>query len=428
MTHSPPDIRKTWIPSTVVVVSLAASAPFLILGSLWTNLTVGGLTPQAVLAIILPLLFAGALVATWKPLTQRPPSLPVFQRPHLTSAVILTSLLVWILWQWINLLVLTDVTVSGLQSVLLGTLTALGIVFFARAGANLQNIHYWLAGFGLLGSLIIIVQELLGWGAWWGQNNTQYLLIPLVSLFALASTRPMLLFATPLVLQALIIGNGRMFYALGILVFIFAAIALPHLRFIPRLLIVITAVAMIPINIASRTSFVDRWAIAGDNGVTLPEWVPILGTAIPQINEAQALNTSGRIDVWTALIGEITTSTWLIGNGAGFSRDFVAELADWAQPHNEYLRLFLDFGLLGLLLWLIPLLGFVVLSFAKWRTAPTAAWSLLAATGCLAGLSLTDLTMVSVGFMLPFALLAGALISALSESTTERNRSSIDAE
>jgi O-antigen ligase len=82
----------------------------------------------------------------------------------------------------------------------------------------------------------------------------------------------------------------------------------------------------------------DRFLSSGDRGVT------VNGTSI---------STEGRAEIWATVYADALTSP-IVGLGAGSATDLVIKKfgATIAQPHNDYLRIFHDYGLVGLALWL----------------------------------------------------------------------------
>ena len=79
----------------------------------------------------------------------------------------------------------------------------------------------------------------------------------------------------------------------------------------------------------------------GDQGVT------VNGTTI---------STEGRAEIWLVVYNDALRSP-IVGLGAGSATDLVTKRfgASIAQPHNDYLRIFHDYGLVGITLWV----GFV---------------------------------------------------------------------
>jgi O-antigen ligase len=65
------------------------------------------------------------------------------------------------------------------------------------------------------------------------------------------------------------------------------------------------------------------------------------------------INSAGRLKIWKLLV-EKSSESPLFGHGIGSAEDLVIDyFGTIAQPHNEYLRVYFDFGVLGLILMLI---------------------------------------------------------------------------
>lgn len=76
-----------------------------------------------------------------------------------------------------------------------------------------------------------------------------------------------------------------------------------------------------------------------------------------------SINVSGRDTMWSVTWHSYLESPW-IGKGAGSAGKELFERAGLSHPHNDYLRILHDFGLIGLLLWA---LGFAILVRRTWR-------------------------------------------------------------
>jgi O-antigen ligase len=135
-----------------------------------------------------------------------------------------------------------------------------------------------------------------------------------------------------------------------------------------------------------------------------------------------SINVSGRDDVWSVVWQSALTSPW-IGQGAGSAEIEVLEHRfRVTHPHNEYLRIFHDFGLVGLLLWLW---GFFVLlgrTFRAWRRADRAgdgdAYVHLAAWLALVSLALgmiTDNSLRYVHVLLPLGVIVGCSLGLMGD-------------
>jgi O-antigen ligase len=77
------------------------------------------------------------------------------------------------------------------------------------------------------------------------------------------------------------------------------------------------------------------------------------------------LNVTGRLNVWRLTWESYVRSPW-VGHGAGSADNFVASSPDTVlrHPHNEYLRILHDYGIIGLGLWL---LGYALLLSRVWE-------------------------------------------------------------
>jgi O-antigen ligase len=81
------------------------------------------------------------------------------------------------------------------------------------------------------------------------------------------------------------------------------------------------------------------------------------------IGGSVSFNVTGRSTMWPITWHSYLESPW-IGKGAGSSAKELFERAGLSHPHNDYLRILHDFGLVGLLLWV---LGFTILVRRIWR-------------------------------------------------------------
>ncbi len=86
------------------------------------------------------------------------------------------------------------------------------------------------------------------------------------------------------------------------------------------------------------------------------------------------IGTSGRLNIWRVVWDSIEQSP-IYGHGVGTAMGLVSDTfgpAYIAHPHNDYLRLWHDFGILGLLLWLSAACILGVGAFRRWRAADNA--------------------------------------------------------
>lgn len=74
----------------------------------------------------------------------------------------------------------------------------------------------------------------------------------------------------------------------------------------------------------------------------------------------------GRTNVWEYLIRTALADNLVIGHGTGASRDYVKNAApNWDNPHSDYIRIFFDLGLVGLVIFVC---AWVYKILALWRT------------------------------------------------------------
>jgi O-antigen ligase len=123
------------------------------------------------------------------------------------------------------------------------------------------------------------------------------------------------------------------------------------------------------------------------------------------------VGTTGRAELWHTVWRSARTAPWT-GHGIGSAE----RLLGGYQPHNDYLRLWHDFGVLGLGLWLLAVLWLGLGAWRRRRAAQTGAdWAIhQAALLALVGLSLNVLTsnlLVYVFVMCPVAVVIGASVA-----------------
>lgn len=130
------------------------------------------------------------------------------------------------------------------------------------------------------------------------------------------------------------------------------------------------------------------------------------------------LNTSGRSVLWEITLRSATEAP-LFGYGPGAANALISSMfSNIGHPHNDYLRLLLDLGWIGLLLFTVGMLQLLV---RAWRAAratgePTHWTAVLAALAVLAA-AITDNTIVYPFVMAPFGMLLGASLGLASAAT-----------
>jgi O-antigen ligase len=126
------------------------------------------------------------------------------------------------------------------------------------------------------------------------------------------------------------------------------------------------------------------------------------------------INVSGRATMWTTVI-ESGARSPVVGQGLGTSQLAIAAALELGHPHNDYLRIWHDLGVVGLLLFVVSLIGWQVRLVADWRASARQRHPLaplkLSATLALLGLllaAITDNAIIYPFVMGPLGLLVGA--------------------
>ncbi|MEM1126796.1 MAG: O-antigen ligase family protein [Bacteroidota bacterium] len=137
-----------------------------------------------------------------------------------------------------------------------------------------------------------------------------------------------------------------------------------------------------------------------------------------------ALNTSGRAYLWSTVWASFLESPWY-GQGLGASAQLIRAIGSQAEhPHNDYLRLMHDMGLIGLGWWILFALssyGLVRLGLRQALHPDEAVWHVTARNALLViSLSMiTDNAVVYAFVMYPLGVLLG-ISAGFTRSTSRR--------
>jgi O-antigen ligase len=129
------------------------------------------------------------------------------------------------------------------------------------------------------------------------------------------------------------------------------------------------------------------------------------------------ISVTGRDALWSATWRSWLDSPWL-GHGAGTSEYlpliYLPKDSDYGQPHNDYLRILHDYGVVGGALWLIGAVALFRTTKRAWREAVSLGsrsagvhlWAILGMTAL--GLAMiTDNVVIYVFFMAPLGIIVG---------------------
>jgi hypothetical protein len=123
-------------------------------------------------------------------------------------------------------------------------------------------------------------------------------------------------------------------------------------------------------------------------------------------------NVSGRADLWSFTIQDARHHWWFGGGPGSADRAVLDHFVTVSHPHNDYLRFLHDFGVVGLVVFV---LGFVTLMVRTWKLGrksgrPIHGAAFLALLG-VAGTAFTDNVMVYAFVMVPLGVLVGASLA-----------------
>ncbi len=174
----------------------------------------------------------------------------------------------------------------------------------------------------------------------------------------------------------------------------------------------IRALSLIPVAVLS-TAMV--WLFLGDKFVRrVSEGANLMGVGNPGLGFFEILGTSERGPGWVLLVESLRGGSNIWGQGAGETTRFFLTEYPIDHAHNEYLRIFYDFGWVGLFLFLAGALGlFLAVATVQRKSPSDFSRAALLIIPAIAILSLTDNPIVYVMAMLP----AGVIIAGVFAET-----------
>lgn len=119
------------------------------------------------------------------------------------------------------------------------------------------------------------------------------------------------------------------------------------------------------------------------------------------------INGEGRRAMWAVTLASARTSL-LFGKGGGSSSTLIHQLNGLDHPHNDYLRILHDYGLIGLSLWVLALVVITWILFKRWRAAtkiPGHRWGHVHQAAFLAMLAFVILMIADNPVAYPFVML-----------------------
>lgn len=291
-------------------------------------------------------------------------------------------------------LVLTP-NADGLQNTAILTMFTFGVAFSARsatvevAGATLRAF----AGVGVLVSVVFAVGSVSGADIYMTRAFALTALVLLSAAVVLPSTDLLARAAPFVIVGAIVLSLSRTASALGILMLVGLVVRLRRGRRVALACGAVSCVALVTWVLMLSFEPLRNRFLVGDNAVEIG---------------GLAINTSGRSALWEA-VREHAMRAPLLGHGPGSAVVFVTErFGVITQPHNEYLRVLHDDGLVGLLLFILGCLLVLIRIVERIaRTDQPIHWAALFALSATLAAASTDNVLVYPFVLLPASVLIG---------------------
>ena len=247
--------------------------------------------------------------------------------------------------------------------------------------------------------VIAVPAYLLGLPVWGPRSFALAATVAVAALVPIRSERLLVRLAPYALTAGIAASLSRTALAIAVLLLAFAILRSRYGMRGFRVVLALVALGLIGVAaFFAIPSLRDRFT-QGDNSVT--------------INGVQ-LNTSGRSQIWAVVIQDSVGHPWF-GQGAGTASDLIGNrFPGIGQPHDDFLRLWHDFGLVGLTLFVA---GYVVLLVGAVRRAlrtPPAQrgvhWGAVLAMLAVAAAALTDNPVIYPFVMLPLGAIIGLSI------------------
>ena len=167
----------------------------------------------------------------------------------------------------------------------------------------------------------------------------------------------------------------------------------------PRWLTIVSGLILTVLALSNTQAFQERFFFSDDASLR------------DVITLSDNLNTAGRRELWPELLSECSASP-ILGNGVGAGSVLSTELSNeiLGHPHNEYIRVYCDTGLIGTVLLWGFFLAAAVRNYHALRRGrdPRLHTAALQCVAVLAVLAVTDNPLVYTAlFMTPIALVLG---------------------
>lgn len=386
----------------------ALVASLLVLGFFWalttrvaTGISVGSYTLNAYLTLIAAILASLLFALTLASLFQRR-NLPANRKESLRPAVLVAALSSLPLLVYSLASLSQSQLIAGLQNILVWLIFSaalFGLIF------NLTNSHLVLIRRGLLLVAVLLPASKIipTLGGFDFQGQSTFAITALIVLAWTVSVKPetWLHHVAPWwVFLSILLAEVRMAGVTAAAIMLFLVRHLPLSRAGQFL-------AAIPVGLVS---ILLAWQFLGDKFLRRSsEGEQLVAEGNPGLGALEILGTSERGPGWVALVESLGKDFNFWGQGAGKATVFFLTEYPLGHAHNEYLRIFYDFGWAGLALFLLGALSLFLATVSLHRRNPNDfSFASLLTISSVAVLSATDNPVVYVMAMLPAAIAIGS--------------------
>ncbi len=404
--------RMTFPVFAALVIALVIDTP--------QKLTLGPITLSGAitiaLAAALALLSPMSLLARFSPYgrSSAPGLEPVTRRrwtavPWPLAIFVTYAFLRWLLWP----------TQDGLQNVALYIIFVLTILIaatFSSAGSGEWALIRF-AWVSVTVTVVFLASRFIGVEIYNERPYAVASVVLMAVLVPLRSSNFVLRIAPYLVLLGVVLSLSRTATVICLLLLVFRVVRGRRGKRLARAIAWIVTLASVGVLVVwGYTPFRERF-FGGDNAITL--------------SNGLTLNTSGRDRLWEFTISSWQRNPWF-GNGPGSAQEAITPMfRNIEHPHNEYLRILHDFGIVGLALFA---LGVLILLGQLWQRArrydEPHHWAALMSLLAVLAIAVTDNPLISQFVMIPVGALIGLSLSspppARSTSSWRRGRDSSD--
>ncbi len=362
-----------------------------------STIRVGGMTVSSGLTVVMPLGMAAAAALSLLYVAARREDREL--EPQYTAALSQVPAALFVFVGLALARVIAEPSTAGLQNVLCYAMFVLCVVLAATSlRLDYTSVATWMITAGLITTAVFGVQLVTGFIVYGDRSYAMTCLVLLALVVPgryreRASLRWIDWVAPAVIMIVLVLSLSRTATVVGLVMLCFLAVrARRGQRLLVGVLAALGIAAAMVIATLAYPPILDRYTV-GDNAVKVG---------------SVGLNTSGRTRIWAVVTEAAIEKPWF-GHGPGFSAALTERyFPGVGQPHNDYLRIFADFGVIGLVLFWVPMIVLLVRLFVRAvRNDETREWSAFLVLLAIAMVSVTDNIIVYQFVLIPAGVIIG---------------------